>query len=84
MFPIKPSEIETLKAGRIPESIDPQLFVDIKYTLTCYGEVTIAFYPSDDCTYASVIEDENDVFNDWGEEEGRLTLRRCNGDLLIV
>ena len=84
MFPVKPSEIEMLKAGNIPESIDPELFVDIKYTLACYGEVTIAFYPSDDCTYASIIEDENDVFNDWGEEEGRLTLRRCNGDLLMV
>ena len=76
MFPVKPSEIEMLKAGNIPESIDPELLGDIKYTLTYYGEVTIAFYPSDDCTYASVIEDENDVFNDWGEEEGRLTLRR--------
>ena len=76
MFPVKPSEVETLKAGRIPESIDPQLFVDIQFALTNYGEVTIAFYPSDDCTYASIIEDENDVFNDWGEEEGRLTLRR--------
>ena len=76
MFPVKPSEIETLKAGNIPESIDPELLEDIQFAFHYNGEATVVFYPSDDCTYASVIEVENDVFNDWGEEEGRLTLRR--------
>ena len=76
MFPVKPIELEALKAGNIPMSIDPELLVDIEFSLTHYGEVTIAFYPSDDCTYAGVIESEDDVFNGWGEEEGRLTLRR--------
>lgn len=57
-------------------SIDPGLIYDIEFSLAHYGEVTIAFYPSDDCTYAGVIEDENETFNSWGEEEGRLILRR--------
>ena len=72
MFPIKSSEIEMLKAGNIPESLDPELLDDIRFTLEYNDEATIAFYPSDDCTYATLLED--DLFNDW-EEEGRVTLR---------
>jgi len=72
MFPVKPSEIETLKAGNIPESIDPELLEDIQFAFHYNGEATVVFYPSDDCTYAALLE--GDLFNDW-EEEGRVTLR---------
>ena len=76
MFKIRPEEIKSLQAGNIPESLDYELLDDIRFALHYNSEATIVFYASDDCTYAGVIEGEDDVFNDWGEEEGRLTLRR--------
>lgn len=72
MFPVKPSEIEALKAGNIPESLDYELRDDIQFALHYNSEATIVFYASDDCTYAALLE--GDLFNDW-EEEGRVTLR---------
>lgn len=72
MFPVKPSEIEALKAGNIPESLDYELLDDIQFALHYNSEATIVFYASDDCTYAALLE--GDLFNDW-EEEGRVTLK---------
>lgn len=72
MFPVDPAEIETLQAGNIPETLDPELLSDIQFALHYNSEATIVFYPSDDCTYAALLE--GDLFNDW-EEEGRVTLK---------
>lgn len=72
MFPVDSAEIDTLKAGRIPESIDPELLSDIEFALHYNGEATVVFYASDDCTYAALLE--GDLFNDW-EEEGRAELK---------
>lgn len=72
MFKVDPSEIAELQVGNIPESLDPELLEDIQFALYYNGEATVIFYPSDDCTYAALLE--GDLFNDW-EEEGRATLR---------
>jgi hypothetical protein len=72
MFPVDQAEISTLQTGNIPESLDPELLSDIQFALYYNGEATIVFYPSDDCTYAALLE--GDLFNDW-EEEGRVTLK---------
>ena len=72
MFKIRPKEIKALQEGNIPESLDPELLDDIQDALLNEGEATIAFYASDDCTYAALCE--GDLFDDW-EEEGRVTLR---------
>ena len=72
MFPVDAAEIETLKAGRIPESIDHELLSDIEFALHYNGEATVVFYASEDCTYAALLE--GDLFNDW-EEEGRAELK---------
>lgn len=72
MFQVDPAEITELQNGNIPESIDPELLSDIQFALHYNGEATVVFYPSDDCTYAALLE--GDLFNDW-EEEGRVTLK---------
>ena len=72
MFQVDPTEITDLQNGNIPESLDPELLEDIQFALHCNGEATVVFYPSDDCTYAALLE--GDLFNDW-EEEGRVTLK---------
>lgn len=72
MFPVDSEEIKMLEAGNVPESLDPELRADIQFALYYNGEATVVFYPSDDCTYAALLE--GDLFNDW-EEEGRVTLR---------
>ena len=72
MFKIDPTEITDLQNGNIPESLDPELLEDIQFALHYNGEATVVFYPSDDCTYAALLE--GDLFSDW-EEEGRVTLR---------
>ena len=72
MFKVDPTEIAELQKGNIPESLDPDLLEDIRFSLEYNNEATVVFYPSDDCTYAALLE--GDLFNDW-EEEGRVTLR---------
>ena len=72
MFKISSKEITALQNGNIPESLDPELLEDIQFALHYNGEATVVFYPSDDCTYAALLE--GDLFNDW-EEEGRVTLK---------
>ena len=72
MFKVDPTEIAEIQKGNIPESLDPDLLGDIRFALEYNSEATIVFYPSDDCTYAALLE--GDLFNDW-KEEGRATLR---------
>ena len=68
MFKIDPEHIAELSNGNIPTGIDPELLEDIQEMLEMDGEATVAFYPSDDCTYAAIVDGE--LFDDW-EEEGR-------------
>ena len=71
MFKIDPSEIAELQNGNIPTGLDPELLEDIQEMLEMDGEATVAFYPSDDCTYAAIVDGE--LFDDW-EEEGRAVI----------
>ncbi len=71
MFKIDPTEIAELQNGNIPTGLDPELLEDIQEMLEMDGEATVAFYPSDDCTYAAIVDGE--LFDDW-EEEGRAVI----------
>ena len=71
MFKIDPNEIAELQNGNIPAGLDPELLEDIQEMLEMDGEATVAFYPSDDCTYAAIVDGE--LFDDW-EEEGRAVI----------
>ena len=71
MFKIDPEHIAELSNGNIPTGIDPELLEDIQEMLEMDGEATVAFYPSDDCTYAAIVDGE--LFDDW-EEEGRAVI----------
>ncbi len=73
MFKVDPSQIAELQRGNIPDRLDPELLEDIQFALEYNDEATIAFYPSDDCTYAAIVE--GDLFSDW-EEEGRTVIKR--------
>lgn len=72
MFKVNSSEIEELMMGSVPESLDPELIEDIQFALYYNSEATVVFYPSEDCTYAAMLE--GDLFSDW-EESGRAVIK---------